>query len=881
MEWGLIKFYSEIVKDAYPKNIHKKLKNKIIKPPILINLEHVPHFKQSSRSHPQFSLQTNRNEFLPSSNSITPAVPLLIQPPPIIVQTEIQNVDPPAIEIAALNIQEVPIQLPEFYNSPIAPLNTNLDEIPHIHGFAVNLDEYLERFSDVIPHGEENIGGQPFENSNELQVNSTIIESELRISESLLHNSGTSERNEDDISPEVNHPQISWDGSFSWDEAVENLNKKVFKNPKFKPNQREIINAVLSNRDVFGCLPTGGGKSLTFQLPSLVMQGITIVIMPLLSLISDQYSKLISYNIPARVVKDLNLKEKQLLFHEIVTQNSIRILLITPEFLIQSSLMRRLLLELDARKSINFFVIDEAHCILSYGKDFRPDFSKLDFLRKDFPDIPILCLTGSITAPERKDIIDHLKIHPVVISASSYRSNLNYEVIPKEKNGISQLASLIKTRFPDQTGIIFLNDRKKCEEYSKNLTEMYSLPCRYFHAELSKSAKDSLLEEWQEGRSKVIIATNAFGMGIDNALVRFVIHYKVPKSISEFYQESGRAGRALQEASCIIMYNIADRRSLYYFLNNCRDDEGKREGMRNIYEMLEFCEDLCTCRKKKIANYFGEKQTEDCRNMCDNCRLVYSGGISIKEKNLTVEAQKILDFVNSDDCSQIRLTFSKLTKFFSGKLPEYKSTHLYGQFKFLLSGEVDRIILRLLQLGYLYERIQIVSSNQVHTYLYPSEDKQRIAEEDQVILRCHTYVLPNIPERIASSEEIYLSSDDEVIEEIIRNSPTAIDNGAADDDLMILEEDYGRCKTKEAFDRLGGMLIRRAIELEIDFESAHIKDLCRKLPQDWRSDDPLLEVIAQFLNEGRNDRNAINIEDDELAQEMEVVYLPCKRGRNQ
>lgn len=683
------------------------------------------------------------------------------------------------------------------------------------------------------------------------------IEKILSPTENVRNNSRTNLVNqgsllsESQTSPEITHPQAAWDGIFEWEAEIQEINKRVFGNKEFKPNQREIINAILSRKDVFACLPTGGGKSLTFQLSSITsyMSGLTVVIMPLTSLIQDQIRKLNQYNIKAEMISHNSTQSDiNILFHKLVKLNDTKLLLITPERINKNQSLKKLLRELQCLNKINFFVIDEAHCIVTWGHDFRKDYLELSFLKKDYEKVPILCLTGSIERSEIDTVVKNLGINPVNIIANSTRENLFYEVIAKEPKPIIQLLNLIKDRFHDQTGIVFWNSRLQCEEAAKKLNSL-GLKCLSYHAMMPEDQKISTLAAWHDGAIKVLISTSAFGMGIDNHSVRFVIHYKVPKSITEFYQESGRAGRDSQKSNCIILYRISEKNNLYYFISN-NGEIREQHGMKNIYHMLEFCENLDVCRKRMISNYFGETNGEDCGNMCDNCVSKNQKNIEFVDKDVTKEAQKILDYVKSYN-SLLRLTFRRLVE-------SVKKRNDFCDLSHLLYGEVERLILRLLQLDYIVEKIHRgnYSSNQpVFAYVHPAPDKLIITE--QIYLKCPIFLIRN-----PISNQFILISDDEASEE---------------ENEEFSELKYGKCGTKKLFDLLKEQISAEVNLKKIDIDENTIEQLCRDLPDKVQNQRIIGEIIFKFKQKWIFNDDIIEIEDNV----EESVVLPSKRYREE
>ena len=377
----------------------------------------------------------------------------------------------------------------------------------------------------------------------------------------------------------------------------------------FRPLQEEIIRHVINGGDALVLMPTGGGKSLCYQIPALAMEGTAIVVSPLISLMKDQVETLRANGIEAEALNSGNDLTMDTVIRRKCTQGNLKLLYISPE---------KLLAELDTLLSqihISLFAIDEAHCISQWGHDFRPEYTQLDVLRQRFPHVPIMALTATADKITRRDIIKQLKLQGREFVARFDRPNLSLSVKRgyKAKEKLNFIINFIKAR-PLDAGIIYCLSRKSTENVAEDLRRkgINALP---YHAMLSPYERSLAQEQFKNDQVQVICATVAFGMGIDKSNVRWVIHYNMPKSIESFYQEIGRAGRDGAPADTILFYSLADIVQLTEFAKQSGQQDVNMEKLRR---MQEYCE-ASVCRRRILLNYFGETTERDCLN-CDVCQ---------------------------------------------------------------------------------------------------------------------------------------------------------------------------------------------------------------------------------------------------------------------
>jgi ATP-dependent DNA helicase RecQ len=386
---------------------------------------------------------------------------------------------------------------------------------------------------------------------------------------------------------------------------------KYFGYDTFRPLQEDIIKDVLEGKDVFVLMPTGGGKSLCYQLPALLMNGVTVVVSPLISLMKDQVDTLRANGVEAAYLNStLSYKESNQIKQEL-EKNLLKMLYVAPERLTLSST-----LALFDRIKVNLFAIDESHCISEWGHDFRPEYRKLSILKRKYPHIPIIALTATATPRVREDTISQLHIEGCNTYVASFnRKNLLYQVRPK-KDTYEQIVEFLRDR-KDKSGIIYCQSRKTVDELTGKLRKsgFNALP---YHAGLSDAARSRNQDIFIKDDVEIIVATIAFGMGIDKPNVRFVIHYDLPRNLESYYQETGRGGRDGLECECILFFSRGDKYKIDYFIDQIAKSEEREAARSKLKEVMDYCQST-VCRRRMLLRYFGEElQDENCGG-CDVC----------------------------------------------------------------------------------------------------------------------------------------------------------------------------------------------------------------------------------------------------------------------
>jgi ATP-dependent DNA helicase RecQ len=389
---------------------------------------------------------------------------------------------------------------------------------------------------------------------------------------------------------------------------AKNALKKYFGYDHFRPLQADIIQAIYDQKDALVLMPTGGGKSICFQIPAITMEGTCMVISPLISLMKDQVEALRANGIQAAFLNSSLTQEEQRKVEDDLFYGRLDLIYVSPE-----KMCSREFLPLLKKVNVNLFAIDEAHCISSWGHDFRPEYARLKFLKNEFPNVPTVALTATADRMTRKDIVEQLNLNNAQTFLSSFdRPNLSLEVRPGRKR-IEQILEFIKKR-PNQSGVIYCLSRKGTEDICAKLLKE-GIKSDYYHAGMSSQERSRVQEAFIKDEIPVITATVAFGMGIDKSNVRWIIHYNLPKNIESYYQEIGRAGRDGADADTLLFYSFQD---VVKYRDFIEESELREIKLAKLDRMYQFATSVA-CRRKVLLNYFSENMRHNCGN-CDVCK---------------------------------------------------------------------------------------------------------------------------------------------------------------------------------------------------------------------------------------------------------------------
>jgi ATP-dependent DNA helicase RecQ len=514
--------------------------------------------------------------------------------------------------------------------------------------------------------------------------------------------------------------------------------KHFFGYDEFRLTQLQIIQSILDGEDTLAIMPTGAGKSICYQLPAMLLPGITIVISPLIALMKDQVDALQANGINGAFLNSSQSPDEQRRIIQEAQNGSIKLLYIAPERIPANS---EAFFDFLRKLNPSLFAIDEAHCISSWGHDFRPDYLKLAVLKKQFPGIPVIALTASADTVTQKDIVEKLALsHPKIYISSFNRPNIHYFIHPK-RNAFAHILDYIK-KHPDDSGIIYALSRASTEDIAARLKEA-GIKAAHYHAGMDAAERSRVQEAFQRDDYRVIVATIAFGMGIDKSNVRFVIHHDVSKNIEGYYQETGRAGRDGLRSDAILYYSVGDIIKLRKFAEVENNPQQSAISQKKLLLMQEFCEHE-GCRRQYLMQYFGEEFPAYCGS-CDYCLS------SLEEKDATVNAQKLLSaIVRTGERYGAGYVIDFLRGSASEKInPAHKELKTYGIGKDLKKEEWQWMVQQML-----YHRFIDKTDDQYATLKLNEKSWKVLKGESQLRL-----VLRKEKEEVADEQELEYDKD--------------------------------------------------------------------------------------------------------------------------
>jgi ATP-dependent DNA helicase RecQ len=563
--------------------------------------------------------------------------------------------------------------------------------------------------------------------------------------------------------------------------TIRNTLKTVFGFQTFRPNQESIIKNILDGRDVFAVMPTGGGKSLCYQLPATVMHGTAVVISPLISLMKDQVDAAVENGIQAAFMNSSMDADEMSDVYRMLKYNKIRLLYIAPERFAMPHFLERL-----KTAAISLFAIDEAHCISEWGHDFRPDYLGLSLIPEMFPGAPVAAFTATATQRVQEDIINKIGLRkPYIVRASFNRPNLFYEVKAKSRVEL-QILEFLRDR-PGESGIIYRTTRDSVMETTDFLKSegIAALP---YHAGLSADERTKNQEAFNRDEVQVIVATIAFGMGIDKSNLRFVVHADLPKNIEAYYQETGRAGRDGEPAHCLLFFGRGDIPKIRYFINEITDDRERFIAIQKLNQTVGFASHN-VCRRRQLLTFFGEDYPHNNCGACDIC----SG--SVEQIDITTDAQiimsaisrtgqrfgigHIINIVTGADTKRIReLRHNKIKTYGTGKGRDKKYwrsvvDELIAQEAVIQEGD-PYPVLKITQKGsdILFGRERIMALRKEEVKAKTPRERNEVEGYDRTLFER----LRNVRKRLAEGQKVppYIIFSDRTLHEMCRRFPSAL-----------------------------------------------------------------------------------------------------------
>ncbi|ODV66064.1 ATP-dependent DNA helicase, partial [Hyphopichia burtonii NRRL Y-1933] len=537
-------------------------------------------------------------------------------------------------------------------------------------------------------------------------------------------------------------PQDIPPGSEPFIKDVYSVLLRVFKLPDFRPNQLTAITSALMGKDVFVLMPTGGGKSLCYQLPALIKsgktKGTTIVISPLISLMQDQVQHLINKNIKASMISSRDNEREKNSAIKFFKDGLLDLVYLSPEMINTSTRIQNIIDKLFQQNLLARVVVDEAHCVSSWGHDFRPDYKNMNMFKQKYPSLPLMALTATANEKVRLDIIHHLNMDdPILLKQSFNRTNLYYEVRPKISGYLDWIKDYISTKQKNKSGIIYCHSKQLCETTSDKLNS-WGIKASFYHAGLDPNERFKIQQLWQNNHLQVICATIAFGMGIDKPDVRYVIHLFIPRNLEGYYQETGRAGRDGKPSECYLFFHSRDAVTIQNFIqrDDSLDDIGKESHSAKLRQVKQYCENISDCRRQQVLLYFNEKfDPKNCNKNCDNCAR--SNKVKTIEKDFTEHAKNILLMVKSIQNQNV--TMLQFQDIYKGSRnakilqSNFHYNEYHGKGSILNKIEIERIFFHLICESYLVE-YQIMKGGFASNYLKLGRKANLILEKGAKVI---------------------------------------------------------------------------------------------------------------------------------------------------